>query len=126
MAKSIRDIVPDFAVPTVRPPADVLGELASQLGARVGYKLGFHVVSGTIGNTVSHRFQVTLQALDYVGELFTVTHDVACLYPVRVSGMLVTAGGDDIGSEEELIEFLNSVLNSGKAKQMLGTLLVQA
>jgi hypothetical protein len=126
MAKSFNDVLSGpFKALEVRPPRQVLEELASSLRQKADYALSFEVVTSTSDERAMHSLRVSVRRLDYELEVISVSHKVLELYPVRVSGLLLPAVRQ-VNSEDELFDVLADAFNSDRAKEIMGTLLVQA
>ena len=126
MAKTFNDALQgNFAGPVERSPEELLKELASSLRQKMKYQIGLDVVSGAGDGRVVHTVRATIDRLDYILDLLSVSHEVLQLYPARLSGMLVAAT-TEVQTEDELFDVLVRCFNSKKAETTLGTLLKQA
>jgi hypothetical protein len=115
--------------PAERPPVDVLSELAKSLDKQVAYAMIFSVESSSVADRVQHSLRLYVQKLDYTLELVSLSHKVVQLYPVRISGYLVQSSTDietDVANEPQLVQALVKMFQSDLAKEVIGTLLVQA
>lgn len=126
MAKRFDDLLADdFVAPEQQAPRSVLDELASVFNRKVVYKLQFRVSTTSSAGRAIHGLIVELSKIDYALELLKVSHDVLQLYPVKLSGTLVSPT-QEAASEDELVAKLSEVMKSEKATSTIGTLLAQA
>jgi hypothetical protein len=127
MSKSFRDILSkNIPLPGVRPPVQVLNDLASALDAQVKFSFEFLVDTSTGENRAYHTLTARVSKLDkYVLQLLTASHDVLALYPVKLNGLLFPKPVE-AATEDELVQALTDAITSSKASEILGTLLAQA
>ena len=131
MVEQTLDFWPDLA--TARPkvtPLSLLKQQAALLGKHTSNLLeGVVRTRSGPGGTVGHRFIIRVPTLEYMYELFEVSHNMVDLYPVRVdSGPHQTSYRDDhplLRSEEAFLQWLKNVLSSDITKRVLGSLLAQ-
>lgn len=129
MADAIPDLWPDLEQSQVIPPIAILREQAAALGKKTNYLLQGRVDTRTVrGGRFVHSFYIVAPTLDdYTYELFSIEHG-ADQYPVLAppfpAGPLPRTM-ERMESEKELLEYIRDVLNSDKAKKVVGSLLAQ-
>ncbi len=131
----------DIARTALRAPVTILREQASLLGEKTQYLVKAEVTTQSLDNRFNpskaefvHSFYLSAPALDdYRYQLFAITHPVD-LYPVDfdldedIQKELLPKNGKEALSaqtQEELVDILGKILNSGKAKRVVHALLAQ-
>ena|SRR5579859_192160 len=129
MAEQTLDFWPDIA--TSRPrvtPLSLLKQQAALLGKHTNNLLEGGVSSNVYNGRLLHRFFISVPTLDYRYELFTISHDVVGLYPVKVDSSKFYYHGKSLvtlDSEDAFVDWLKNVLSSDETKRVLGSLLAQ-
>jgi hypothetical protein len=104
----------------VQAPVTILRQQAALLGPKTRNLIEARVVTSSYGDTLVHNFCLVAPSLDsYKYELFSVTHAIPELYPVQVSRNV------ELGTEQELLEWLRKQLSSPETKKIIGILLAQ-
>src|SRR5437879_4450707 len=89
----------------IRTPVAILREQAALLGPKTQNLVEAKVQTHPLGSYLSHSFKLSVPALDYVYQLFSVNHPVDHLYPVE-------AGGESLADEEQFKTWLRQKLSS--------------
>lgn len=106
-----------------RTPVSILREQAALLGEKTQHMLRGEVVSNAKGQSLKHRFFITVPALDdYRYELLWVEHSLD-LYPINA---WFNNSVSSIGSEESFVGWLREALSSEQTAKIVRTLLSQA
>ena len=105
-------------------PAAVLKAAASQLGQRTSHLVTADVSTNIRGGKFVHVFWIEVPSLDYRYKLFELSHSVDSFYPLSTD-QWVEGGRVELGSEDELREYLKTAFASEKTKKLVDTLLKQ-
>ena len=130
MASTIPDLWPDLEQSQVIPPVAILREQAAALGRKTNYLLEGQVRTANVGEgKFRHTFLIVAPALDnYTYDLFWIEHG-ADQYPVEVPSLTLKehmlSDTKTIQSQDELVDYIRQVLNSGKTKKVVSSLLAQ-
>lgn len=129
MAEQTLDFWPDIAAARPRvTPLSLMKQQAALLGKHTSNLLEGDVSSNVYNGRLVHRFRISVPTLDYSYELFTISHDVVALYPVRIESSKTYYHGKSqltIESEDAFMDWLKTVLSSDETKRVLGSLLAQ-
>ncbi len=128
MPEEAVDFWPELNSAKLRTPLLILKEQAALLGKHTKNLVVADVETYTYSDRFFHRFIIEARALSYRYELFRVSHDVM-LYPIKLEsgphGNLLIGTSGFFNSEDEFVNWLKEVLNSGDTKRVLNTLLAQ-
>jgi len=128
MPEEAADFWPELNSAKLRTPVLILKEQAALLGKHTKNLVVADVETYTYNDRFFHRFIIEARALSYRYELFRVSHDVM-LYPLKLesgpNGKLLIGTSGFFNSEDEFVNWLKEVLNSGDTKRVLNTLLAQ-
>jgi len=105
-------------------PTAILKAAASQLGNRTHHLVTADVSTGVRGDNLIHSFWIEVPSLDYRYKLFELHHTVDGFYPLRTD-QWIQGHQVEIGSEDELKEYLKQVFASERTKNLIDTLLKQ-
>jgi hypothetical protein len=105
-------------------PAAVLKEAAAQLGERTHHLVTASVNTFIRGDSLYHSFWIEVPTLDYRYKLFELHHAVDGFYPLTADEW-VQGRYLEIGSEDELKEYLKKVFAAEKTRKLVDTLLKQ-
>jgi hypothetical protein len=109
----------DIEPAEVRTPVAILREQAALLRTKTRNAIEARVDTDVFYGTFQHSFRLVVPALDnYTYELFSVRYGID-LYPV-------TAGLNELKTEDEFKDWLRQRLSSPETKKIIGNLLAQA
>ena len=128
MPEEAVDFWPDLDTTKPRTPVLILKQQAALLGKHTKNLVVAKVETvGTYKGYFLHKFILEAPALNYRYEMFSISHDLR-LYPVTLESSPeshLSRAPTVFNSENELVDWLKDVLNSGATKNILGTLLAQ-
>ena len=126
MADQALDLWPQLDTVNVQTPVSILKQQGMLLGKHTKNLLEGRVFTHPHPSGFLLRFEIYAPTLNYAIELFSLTHDVN-LYPVLIRSRFGHADQPLplLGSEEQFINWLKEVFNSGETKRVLATLLAQ-
>jgi len=105
-------------------PTAILREAAAQLGQRTQQLIRAKVSTQVGMYGLEHTFWIEVPSLQYRYQLFELSHDVDSFYPLRTD-QYVEGRRRELGSEDELKQYLKDIFASEKTKKLVGTLLRQ-
>ncbi len=142
MATKIPDLWPDLAAEATVTPLAILREQAANLTVKTNGLLEGRVTTGFEPQfpggraRLRHAFQIVVPAFEgFTYELFMVAHDPEAPYPVFIRDLRSNNSENPfdpaplpdrrIGSEEELVKYLQGLFSSERTQRLIGVLLAQ-